>query len=32
MVFFTRDNKNKDIKLFNSQLGNRDLTGHSGKF
>lgn len=32
MIFFTRDNRNKDNRLFNSRFGDRDLTAHSGKF
>ncbi len=32
MIFFTRDSKNKDTKLFVSKFDLRDLTGHSGKF
>lgn len=32
MIFFTRDNRNKDNKMFHSKFDNRDLTGHSGKF
>ena len=32
MVFFTRDNKNKEMMMFNTKFDQRDLTGHSGKF